>query len=857
MFVVLKQVRFSNEPDADMFSYKLVKNPASVYERSSGARKVFGKYIDSHSYAVSVINDPVSFIETARDLNMASYVHTQLSAVAPFNLLMVANAFRSVLAGKYQDTQMTEDQFFVPGGYSACLGPFAVGFEQIQKMYQSLGLQVEDVTANNWPDVKNSVVVELSTVNDCSLTEFVQKLYVGANALTAKQVMSYVNDEQVLKLARLSSAWLDRVDNRGWVIQRLFNYNKKHIALYDKAVAEMAVVDDEVMKSDRVEDVESVKTPGLHKLRHETIIGCIGDNVKTVVELGCGGGKFAWALHSAMPEIDYVGMDYFIRYAKNGKSGKVDFLEGDISCPRDHEKLVGTDLLVCTEVLEHNHKSKRDKILDMISRFYVPKTVIITVPNLEYNSVYGLEEGEFRHKDHKIEYTRQDFNDEVVKALSKNYDVEYIDIKGYENLDQPSWAIVCTWKHKEEFRVSDKRMKDEITSFYSDIYLPNTGYTIRTKEIVNGSTEVGVRENGENIFCIAPTIPPCDYMPGLDSPVLEHPRYAFEYYRKRGITTLYEEQKHMGSHVYILLCGSMVVADYFGVDRLVTINSRNGHQAFANRPDLLRALAEIAMTRLGPNEAIAFSAEAMPWNLFAEKLIEKEFRTPGECALITRAFSQFTFADQIKDSKTINAASFLDALNCFDTPEQDAHFQAFNLIFKAELKPRRNSDKVDVSARYGAFMHRDDIYAELAKVCDEGSVLRLTPYDVVDLTDEESMSASIRRWESYCRSGEGFVYKLPVATKQDVNGYYFQPMMKVRGKDYLRLIYGIDYLEEDCFNVVKKRGTTKKRKLAVQQHELSINLVSAFVSKHRQHKKFVSAFMGMENVAKAKIDSTL
>lgn len=853
MFFTFTQTRSESDTDLALFSYKIVKNPASVYSKTIGAKTVLGKYTHENEYSVAVINNPVDFIKTAKDLNMSNYVHVQLAAVCPYNLGMIADVFRSALLGKHSE-EMTEASFFAPGHFEANFGPFAATMENIEKVYSAVGFEVEDVTSF-YGDVESVFVVRLKNVEPVSLTEFLQKTYIGAMAITSKQTIAFVNPEQVLKLARISSSWLNKIENRNLVVQRLFAYNKKNIALYDKTISDLMVKTEKEIMEAKPADIESLKSPGLHRLRHETIIGLIDapsfDKNTRVVELGCGGGQFAKAIKAVSPNVNYIGMDYEI---KNWKEKDL-FISGDISCPRDFEKLVAPDVLICTEVLEHNTAKKRQKIVEMISGFYVPRQVVITVPNIEYNSIYGLAAGELRHRDHKTEYTREQFDAEVVSVLNKNYNIEFKTILGYEGFDQPSWVIVGTWKHDEKSRVPSQRMKDEILSFYWNIYLPNSGYDIRSKEILSGAMETSVRENGDNVFYLAPTIPPCDYIPGMELPYLEHPSYAFEYYRSRGIKTLYEELKHMGSNVSILLCGSQSVASYFGVENLVTINTRNGHRAFKDRPDIVQALTDIALSRLDDDEAIAISAEAMPWNLFGAGLISREFRMPGEAALVSRTFIA-GFSEQFENCGAENAREFLVSLDNYDNPDMAPCFEALNLVFHAKLKARNNSSRIDVKAEYGAFMKRNKTYEIMDRVCTPGSVLRRRESEVVDLDDQGSKDRAIERWEKYCKTCEGVVYKIDVATKQASNGYYFQPMMKVRGRNYLRLIYGIDYLDKDCFDIVKRRGITNKRKLAIQQHELSISLVSAFVNRN-QHKKFVAAFMGMETVAKTKIDATL
>lgn len=51
---------------------------------------------------------------------------------------------------------------------------------------------------------------------------------------------------------------------------------------------------------------------------------------------------------------------------------------------------------------------------------------------------------------------------------------------------------------------------------------------------------------------------------------------------------------------------------------------------------------------------------------------------------------------------------------------------------------------------------------------------------------------------------------------------WVQPGIKVRGKEYLRLIYGPDYLEEVNMERLRQRATDKKRNRALHEYILGL-----------------------------------
>jgi hypothetical protein len=85
--------------------------------------------------------------------------------------------------------------------------------------------------------------------------------------------------------------------------------------------------------------------------------------------------------------------------------------------------------------------------------------------------------------------------------------------------------------------------------------------------------------------------------------------------------------------------------------------------------------------------------------------------------------------------------------------------------------------------------------------------LKPVEYRHIDLASPESTQEAVQAWEDYCANGgEGWVIKIaPSLVQWDAAGKPILPMVKVRGRDYLRLIYGIDYLDPAYFAIIKNR----------------------------------------------------
>lgn len=106
-----------------------------------------------------------------------------------------------------------------------------------------------------------------------------------------------------------------------------------------------------------------------------------------------------------------------------------------------------------------------------------------------------------------------------------------------------------------------------------------------------------------------------------------------------------------------------------------------------------------------------------------------------------------------------------------------------------------------------------------------------TEYICVDTEDETSIKKGIDWWTELTENGgEGMVVK-PEIFMTKYKGEVIQPAVKCRGRDYLRIIYGPEYLLEDNLKRLKKRSLARKRSLALKEFSLGMESLERFVSK--------------------------
>ena len=108
-------------------------------------------------------------------------------------------------------------------------------------------------------------------------------------------------------------------------------------------------------------------------------------------------------------------------------------------------------------------------------------------------------------------------------------------------------------------------------------------------------------------------------------------------------------------------------------------------------------------------------------------------------------------------------------------------------------------------------------------------MLLATPFQVVDLTHKADQKKGVQWWEYLTAGGgEGMVVK-PLDFVAKGRKGLSQPAVKVRGREYLRIIYGPEYTLHDNLQRLKSRGLGAKRSLALREFSLGLEALERFV----------------------------
>lgn len=381
------------------------------------------------------------------------------------------------------------------------------------------------------------------------------------------------------------------------------------------------------------------------------------------------------------------------------------------------------------------------------------------------------------------------------------------------------------------------------------------------------------------LIYLPPTMSPCETAENPD--YLEYPSEAFRYYEKNGIDRVVCEKKHMGSRSVIVLCHTEEAASKrFGVadGSKGIIYTRTGRRFF-NDPDiemqilehLDHVLSDSGFWKDFKTDWAIFDTELMPWSEKARILLETQYGPVGRAG----RESLKEAVRLIKDAQSTigtEASTLKSSDSDLDLGELLSRFQEKEDAIEGYTKAYREYcwDVIDLSdiriAPFHLLATEGRVYDQethvwhmemIKKYCTGlDPMFMATEYMVCDLSDEASREAGIKWWTSLTgNGGEGMVVK-PLTFTSFKGTSLLQPAVKCRGREYLRIIYGPEYLIGGHLERLKKRSLSRKRSLALKEFSLGMESLHRFVSGEPLHRVHECVF-GVLALESEPVDSRL
>lgn len=386
--------------------------------------------------------DPVGLVRRGRGVSsfaLAEYVNDRPYVASSFLSVALVNVYKSAMAGTckgYEDLAGSA----IPLEASLPVVPARGGEALARRLFEPLGYEVAVTPIAldpNFPDWGEGRHIGLRLAGELRLADLLNHLYVLLPVLDDDKHY-WVDEAEIEKLMRRGEGWLGAHPERDLIVRR---YLKKQARLYFPALAQLDEAappveePDEAGREEQLEERVSLRDQRLGTV--QSVLKASG--ARRVLDLGCGAG----ALLERLLREDYeliVGADVSVRALEqaarrlkldqlhDAQRQRISLLHSPLTY-RD-KRLAGFDAAALVEVIEHLDPPRLAAAEQNVFGSARPGTVVVTTPNVEYNVRWEtLPAGQFRHPDHRFEWSRAEFATWAQGVAGRHgYEVRYLPV---------------------------------------------------------------------------------------------------------------------------------------------------------------------------------------------------------------------------------------------------------------------------------------------------------------------------------------------------------------------------------------------------------------------------------------------
>lgn len=421
---MLLTITSTTTPATDL-GYLLHKNPARVqaFELPFGKALVFYPEAspDRCTAALLLEIDPVHLVRGQHG-TLEQYVNDRPYVASSFMSVALARVYGSALKGHSQERQALAETALPLVARIAvvqCRGGEAI----LHRLFEPLGYTViaePHLLDEQYPAWGQSDYFTVTLTATLCLSDLLTHLYVLLPVMDAEKHY-WVGDDEVDKLLQHGEGWLAYHPERELIIRRYLKYKRLVRAALAQLTEEDIPDPDAVEEMHAQEEAEIEKHLSLHEQRLGAVIAVLkSSDAHRVLDLGCGEGHLLQLLLAEKSFTNIVGLDVSHRALELAadrlhleqlppmQRQRIQLFQGALTY-RD-QRLAGYDAAAVVEVIEHLDPSRIAAFERVLFEFARPVLVVCTTPNAEYNVKFtSLPAGEFRHKDHRFEWTRAEF----------------------------------------------------------------------------------------------------------------------------------------------------------------------------------------------------------------------------------------------------------------------------------------------------------------------------------------------------------------------------------------------------------------------------------------------------------------
>jgi len=416
-------------PATDL-GYLLHKHPDRLqcFSMTFGQATVFYPEANAERCTAALLLDvdPVALVRgksKSGDRPLEQYVNDRPYVASSFLSVALGRVFRTALSGGCKDRPELA-KTAIPLTVNLSVLPCRGGEKFLRQMFEPLGYQVTAkplILDEQFPEWGASPYFAVELQNTLRLADLLSHLYVLIPVLDDDKHY-WVGDDEIEKLLHHGEGWLKAHPAREQIADR---YLKRQRRLTRIAVAQLAESDnldlEKLEVSHQQEEEVLEQRISLNEQRLEAVVEVLkACGAKRVVDLGCGEGKLLRLLLAESAIAQITGVDVSFRALEIAKErlqvdrfspaqqSRLQLIQSSLIY-RD-SRLTGFDAAAVIEVIEHLDLERLATFERVLFEFVRPKIAIVTTPNVEYNVRFeNLPTGKFRHRDHRFEWTRAEF----------------------------------------------------------------------------------------------------------------------------------------------------------------------------------------------------------------------------------------------------------------------------------------------------------------------------------------------------------------------------------------------------------------------------------------------------------------
>jgi len=446
---MLLTISTTYQPATDL-GFLLHKNPSRIqsFPLSFGSAHVFYPAATAEKCTVALLLD-IDTVGLVRGRgretrSLEQYVNDRPYIASSFFSVALGRVFNSALAGKTEShRELAETEIPLEAVFSV-LPARGGGEDLIKRLFEPLGYEVSAAVLpldENFPEWGASAYFKVVLRAEKRLRDFLAHLYVLIPVLDNEKHY-WVGDAEVEKLLRRGQDWLAAHPERETIARR---YLKYRTSLAREVIARLVPEEDLAEDAGRGANVNSEtseerleKPLSLNEQRYRDVLAVLKQtDARRVIDIGCGEGKLLRYLLEEKSFTEIAGLDVSHRVLEIATERlrlerlpdrlreKIRLLHGSLTY-RDR-RLEGFDAATVIEVIEHLDEGRLSAFERVLFEFARPALIVLTTPNAEYNAKFEtLPAGEFRHPDHRFEWTREQFRDWAHRISEKfSYAAEF------------------------------------------------------------------------------------------------------------------------------------------------------------------------------------------------------------------------------------------------------------------------------------------------------------------------------------------------------------------------------------------------------------------------------------------------